>query len=237
MEPDKLEKTRPVPCGPGGFIAQASLVGALTASGDVGLAAAAKTFEGPWDDNRGLTLSASSNASLAAKIEGQISAGGYLGAPFAHLALQGYGSVAATASAGFGVSGAVDINPAGDASGAISLTVPLAVELKASAGAKITYEALVASGEIAKWEFGSYTIGKAAITVTTGYDFGANAPIEDIKQEVTWLPALPPATLAYQRPMTPEEREKYQQQAKQEQHDRDGGSGSGAGSPREAHDE
>jgi hypothetical protein len=234
----KQDHNWPIQITPGtGFIVGAKVTGGLTAAAGLGLTGEVVDVPGPTVGNgKGMKVTATGGGSLGADIKGEISAGGYIGAPIANIALQGFIQLKGKLETSFNVGGGFTVDPAGNATGIITFDATASAKVEGIGGAKITYTAVIVDGEFGRWEMASVTIAEASIKAKVSIDLATGEAIDETTTKLDFLPDLPKPTQVEKRPLTKEEREKYQKDEKREKDQRDGGSGSGPGGGRDPHE-
>lgn len=223
--------------GPLGFTASASVKGGIFASLSGFLQS--KQFE-VAPGKKALSLSAGGAGKLSFEAAGSLSAGAYLGAPFANLALEGYLQLAAEASSSVSLSGGGVVTPDGAVSGSIGMNIDLGATVKASGGVKLSYTALIFSGDIATWELASFDLATATIGIPILIDLATGQGIEQPISTKFEFMDFPMPSPSY-RPLTEAERQRlaeikpeYQQFFLSDLRNMDGASGASAGLPPEA---
>ncbi|MCC7000349.1 MAG: DUF4157 domain-containing protein [Deltaproteobacteria bacterium] len=223
--------------GPLGFTASASVKGGIFASLSGFLQS--KQFE-VSPGKKALSLSAGGAGKLSFEAAGSLSAGAFLGAPFANLALEGYLQLAAEASSSVSLSGGGVVTPDGAVSGSIGMNIDLGATVKASGGVKLSYTALIFSGDIATWELASFDLATATIGIPILIDLATGQGIEQPISTKFEFMDFPMPSPSY-RPLTDAERERlaeikpeYRQYFLSDLRNMDGASGASAGLPPEA---
>ena len=223
--------------GPLGFTASASVKNGIFASLSGFLQS--KQFE-VAPGKKALGLSAGGAGKLSFEAAGSLSAGAFLGAPFANLALEGYLQLAAEASSSVSLSGGGVVTPDGAVSGTVGMNIDLGATVKASGGVKLSYTALIFSGDIATWELASFDLATATIGIPILIDLSTGQGIEQPVTTKFEFMDFPMPTPSY-RPLTEAERERlaeikpeYRQFFMSDLRNMDGASGASAGLPPEA---
>ena len=176
-----------IPGMPGGIIFQAELGANVSIGGSI--AGAWNTFDGPFADESdfGWDVSGSAEAKLGGKIEGTLAVGGYVGIPPIHLSGQAYVTLTAECSTGIEGGATISGNSAdGPTGGEVFMKLNLNAGLKATGGIRLTYMALIDSGEIAKVELAEFKIGSVGGGLKVAYDPVSGAVTDEGKIEPKW---------------------------------------------------
>lgn len=204
---------QPIPCGMGGFYLEGK-VSAKLAVGAGGSIAVQEVKEGGdprpgascEEEGTGIyTVTVGGKGAVKLELSGMLAIGGYIGAPFANLGGDGYFELSGNCEVTAGLTGSFGVQNGALFGGGVSMDGGMEAKLEAKGGARITYEALITSGEVGKWELFAATLGEAKLPFQCGADaFGNGYPPS--APSFGWMEAgaMSP-TLVKRRPMTPEE--------------------------------